>query len=115
MPTTDVAGFTRVASLPADIEGLVVDREGTHASWVAAFEGASDDEARRGHELVLLSLAAAAGDGAPAAPRRLTSNEVADVRPRFAGPDSRWIVFESTRTAAEDLPAVTTLRGVALD
>ncbi len=115
-PTTDLAGFTRVASLPADIEGLVVDRAGTHASWAAAFEGASDDEARRGHELVLLSLAGApAGDGAPAVPRRLTSNEVADVRPRFAGPDQRWIVFESTRTAAEDLPAVTTLRGVALD
>ena len=96
----------------SQIEGLVVDRGGTHASWAAAFEGASDDEARRGHELVLLSLAGAtAGDGAPAAPRRLTSNEVADVRPRFAGPDQRWIVFESTRTAAEDLPAVTTLRG----
>lgn len=107
VPPSEPASFTIAATLPAGILSPTIDRAGRRAAWTAEFEQFPGADPLAGHELVLLEFGQA--------PRRLGSNEFVDLHPRFAGPGDAWLVFDSTRRAAEDLPPVTTVRAVALE
>lgn len=98
------SGFERLAVLPEGIHDLAISPEGKQAAWTAEFQEPSSADPLQGHEIVVLTFGSE--------PQRLTTNDFADMHPRFVG-DS--LIFDSTRMAAEDLPAVTTVRALSLD
>jgi hypothetical protein len=98
-------GSTREAlteRLPTDALDLTVSPTGSHAAW--ATSGGEDQP-----EIFVLAL------GTPeAAPRRLTDNDRRDLRPRFAGDDGRLLIFDSLYPGSNELPAIESLRAVAV-
>ena len=83
---------------------FTVSPTGSHAAWAAPYGEAGDPSL----EVVLLPL------GPGASPIRMTDNHRDDLRPRFAGTDGRWLIFDSVYAGSEKLPAVEAIRASPL-
>ncbi len=104
-PSPSPSKIEPLATLPNAIHDLVISPSGKHAAWTAEFDDPVGEDPKRAHEIVVLTFAAGQ-------PTRLTVNDFADSSPRFGGKAGEFVIFSSTRMAAEDLPAVTTLRAL---
>jgi hypothetical protein len=95
----------QLASLPEQIRDLVVSPDASHVTWTETIGPASAPG--MGDEIMLLPLGL---EGAT--PTRLTDNDRSDLHPRFVG--GSHLVFDSSYTAADELPTVEAVRALAL-
>jgi hypothetical protein len=84
----------QLATLPAQIREFAVSPDAGHIAWTL-------DE-----EIMLLPLGVTDG-----APTRLTDNDRSDSHPRFVG---AYLVFDSSYTAADELPSIEAVRALAV-
>ena len=105
---TPIQVQTLSGELPRDAHDLAISPTGSHAAWSAPFGEANPDKPLANFEIMLLAL----GLQAPAQAQRVTDNDRADLRPRFAGEQGGLLVFDSAYAGAPTLPQIEALRAL---
>jgi hypothetical protein len=93
--------FEQLASLPLDIRDVAISANASHVAWAAPLGGNDNSE------INLLELGVKG-----VVSTRLTDNDRRDAYPRFVG--SGHLVFDSSYTADDDLPAIEAMRALAI-